>query len=96
MRLKREEVQHIAKLARIGLSENDVAMFQEELSEILGHFEALRALDTEGVPPTSHAIPLENVMRPDEVSPSLSQEEVLANAPRAEDGAFRVQAVLEE
>ncbi|MCH8849984.1 MAG: Asp-tRNA(Asn)/Glu-tRNA(Gln) amidotransferase subunit GatC [Chloroflexi bacterium] len=96
MRLTREEVQHIAKLARIGFSESDVAMFQEELSEILGHFEALRALDTKGVPPTSHAVPLENVMRADEVSPSLSQEDVLANAPRSEDGAFRVQAVLEE
>ncbi len=95
MSLSRDEVLHIAKLARIGVSEADVAGFQEQLSEILGHFEALRALDTDGVPPTSHPLPLESVMRSDEVAPSLSPEEVLANAPLADDGFFRVRAVLE-
>ena len=95
MSLTREEVLHIAKLARIGLSEDDVTMFQEQLSQILDHFEALRALDTEGVEPTSHPLPLESVMRSDEAQPSLTTEEVLENAPLAEDGAFRVRAVLE-
>ncbi len=95
MGLTREEVLHIARLARVGLSDEDVAMFQEQLSEILEHFEALRALDTEGVPPTSPPLPLESVMRPDRVGPSLSRREVLANAPLAEDDAFRVRAVLE-
>ncbi|MCH8025845.1 MAG: Asp-tRNA(Asn)/Glu-tRNA(Gln) amidotransferase subunit GatC [Chloroflexi bacterium] len=95
MSLTREEVLHIAQLAHLGLSEDEVPKFQEQLSEILDHFEALRALDTEGVPPTSHPLPLESVMREDEVAPSLPVEDVLANAPNAEDDLFRVRAVLE-
>ncbi|MCH7718053.1 MAG: Asp-tRNA(Asn)/Glu-tRNA(Gln) amidotransferase subunit GatC [Chloroflexi bacterium] len=95
MSLTRDEVLHIARLARIGLSESDVAKFQEQLSEILDHFEALQRLDTEGVPPTSHPLPLESIMRSDQAAPSLTQEEVLANAPLVEEGAFRVRAVLE-
>ncbi len=95
MSLTREEVLHIAQLAHLGLSEDEVPKFQEQLSEILDHFEALRALDTEGVPPTSHPLPLESVMREDEVAPSLPVEDVMANAPNAEDGLFRVRAVLE-
>ena len=96
MGLTREEVLHIAHLARVGLSDDEVAKFQEQLSDILDHFETLRELDTEDVPPTSHPLPLESVMRPDEVRPSLPREELLANAPLAEDGALRVRAVLEE
>ena len=95
MGLTREEVLHIAKLARVGVSDRDIAMFQEQLSEILDHFEALRQLDTEGVPPTSHPLSLESIMRADEVRPSLSRDDVLANAPRTESGAFRVRAILE-
>ena len=95
MSLTREEVLHIAQLAHLGLSEDEVPKFQEQLSEILDHFEALRALDTEGVPPTSHPLPLESVMREDEVAPSLPVEDVLANAPNVEDDLFRVRAVLE-
>ena len=95
MALTRDEVLHIAHLARIALSDEDVSKFQEQLSEILAHFDTLRALDTEGVEPTSHPLPLESVMREDEVRPSLPREEVLANAPLAEDGLFRVRAVLE-
>ena len=96
MALTREEVLHIAQLARVGLSEEDVARFQEQLGDILDHFETLKALDTEGVEPTSYPLPLESVMRADEVGPSLPRGEVLANAPQAKDGAFRVRAVLEE
>ncbi len=96
MSLTREQVLHIARLARVGVTEEDVARLQEELSEILEHFEALRALDTEGVPPTSHPLPLESVMRADEVRPSLSTEDVLANAPLAQEDAFRVRAILDE
>ncbi len=96
MSLTREQVLHIARLARVGVSEDDVAKFQEQLSEILEHFEALRRLDTEGVPPTSHPLPLESVMRSDEVRESLPRAEVLANAPLAHEHAFRVRAVLEE
>ena len=95
MSLTREEVLHIARLARIGLSDDDVARFQEQLSEILEHFGSLRELDTEGVEPTSHPLPLESVMRPDEAGPSLPRDEVLANAPLADEDTFRVRAVLE-
>jgi len=95
MALTAEEVLHIAHLARVAMSHADVEKFQEQLSGILTHFETLQALDTEGVEPTSHPLPLESVMRADEVRPSLSREDVLANAPLAEDGLFRVRAVLE-
>ena len=96
MSLTREQVLHIARLARVGVTEEDVARLQEQLSEILEHFEALRALDTEGVPPTSHPLPLESVMRSDEVRPSLSTEDVLANAPLSQEDTFRVWAILDE
>ena len=96
MSLTRAEVLHIAHLARIALSEEDVAKFQEQLSDVLDHFDTLKALDTEGVEPTAYPLPLESVMRDDEVLPSLPRDEVLANAPQAEEGAFRVRAVLEE
>lgn len=87
---------HIAHLARVGLSEEDVAKFQEQLSDVLDHFELLKELDTEGVEPTAYPLPLESVMREDEVRPSLPVGLVLANAPLAEEGVLRVRAVLEE
>jgi aspartyl-tRNA(Asn)/glutamyl-tRNA(Gln) amidotransferase subunit C len=96
MSLSREEVLHIAHLARIGLDDEEVAKFQVQLSDILAHFELLNELDTDAVEPTAYPLPLESVMREDEVRPSLPVEDVLANAPLAEDGAFRVRAVLEE
>jgi aspartyl-tRNA(Asn)/glutamyl-tRNA(Gln) amidotransferase subunit C len=96
MGLTREEVLHIAQLARVGLSDEDVAKFQEQLGGILAHFEALQALDTEGVEPTAYPLALESVMREDEVQAGLSQEAALANAPQVEGGMFKVRAVLEE
>jgi aspartyl-tRNA(Asn)/glutamyl-tRNA(Gln) amidotransferase subunit C len=96
MPLTREEVLHVAKLARVGLTEADVTKFQQQLSQILDHFEALRLINTEGVPPTTHTLPLQNVTAPDEPRPSLTPEEVLANAPLKQDGYLRVRAVLEE
>ncbi len=95
MPLTREQVQHIARLARVGLGEDDIARFQEQLSEILDYFERLRQLDTEGVPPTTHTLPLHSIMRDDEPRPSLPRDEVLANAPQREGDLFRVSAVLE-
>ena len=95
MGLTREEVLHISLLARLGLSEDDVVKFQEQLSQILDHFEALRQLDTEAVPPTAHITDLADVSRDDESRESLPQDEVMANAPLAEDALFRVRAVLE-
>jgi aspartyl-tRNA(Asn)/glutamyl-tRNA(Gln) amidotransferase subunit C len=90
-------VQHIARLARVGLSEEDIDRFSEQLSEILDYFERLRAVDTEGVPPTAHTLPLHNVMREDdEPAPSLQSEQVLGNAPVREGEHFRVKVILEE
>ena len=95
MRLSREEVLHIARLARLGLTEEDVERFREQLSNILENFEVLKEVESEGVPPTTHAVPLQNVLREDEVAPSLSQDQVLANAPQQEEGHFKVRPVLE-
>ncbi|HUV57076.1 MAG TPA: Asp-tRNA(Asn)/Glu-tRNA(Gln) amidotransferase subunit GatC [Dehalococcoidales bacterium] len=95
MKLSHEEVLHIALLARLGLTESEVDKFREQLSNILENFEILQQADTTNVPPTAQSIPLQNVMKTDEVSDSLSQEQVLANAPRKEGDYFRVRAVLE-
>ena len=96
MKLSREEVLHIALLARVGLTEAEVDRLSEQLSNILENFEALQQVDTSGVPPTSQSIAIQNVMRDDEVAPSLSPDEVLANAPRKEEEFFRVRPVLEQ
>jgi aspartyl-tRNA(Asn)/glutamyl-tRNA(Gln) amidotransferase subunit C len=95
MKLSRDEVLHIAQLARLGLTEGELAKFREQLSNILENFEILQQVDTSNVPPTAQAIPLQNVFRKDEAAVSLPQSEVLANAPRREGDYFRVPAVLE-
>lgn len=88
-------MRHIALLARLGLDEADVERFSEQLSHILENFDILQRVDTTGVPPTSHPVALSNVLRDDEVAPSFSPGEILANAPQEEDGCFRVRAILE-
>ncbi|MCR4408402.1 MAG: Asp-tRNA(Asn)/Glu-tRNA(Gln) amidotransferase subunit GatC [Anaerolineae bacterium] len=95
MKLTREEVEHIAELAKIGLTEEEKALFQEQLSAILEYAEMLQRVDTSAIPPTATVLPLRNVMRPDEPHPSLPREDVLANAPQSEDGCFRVKVILE-
>ncbi|MEZ4494063.1 MAG: Asp-tRNA(Asn)/Glu-tRNA(Gln) amidotransferase subunit GatC [Dehalococcoidia bacterium] len=95
MNLSPEDVKHIALLARVRLDDSEVERLSEQLSSILDHFAALAAVDTEGVEPTAHPLPLANVMREDSVSPSLPREDVLRNAPATEDGHIRVRAVLE-
>ena len=95
MKLSREEVLHIALLARLGLTEDEVNKFREQLSNILENFEILQQVDTTGVPPTAQPNTLQNVLKEDEIKPSLPQEDVLANAPRKDGGFFRVRAVLE-
>ncbi len=96
MALTRDEVLHVAKLARVGLTDADVAKFQTQLSAIIDHFEVLKRVSTDDIPPTLHTLPLEGIVSADEARPSLSQAEVLANAPYAQDGYLRVRAVLEE
>jgi|FLYN01.1.fsa_nt_gi aspartyl-tRNA(Asn)/glutamyl-tRNA(Gln) amidotransferase subunit C len=96
MALTREQVQHIATLCRIGLTEEELERYSQQLSHILEQFRVLQELDTSGVEPTGHAVALQNVMREDEVRPSLPRHLVLMNGPRVEEECFRVPMVLEE
>ncbi|MFQ6016080.1 MAG: Asp-tRNA(Asn)/Glu-tRNA(Gln) amidotransferase subunit GatC [Anaerolineae bacterium] len=95
MKLSRAEVEHIAELAKLGLTEEEIEKFREQLSAILTYANRLQELDTEAIPPTAQITGLQNVMRPDEVSRSYSHEDILANAPQEKDGFFQVHAVLE-
>lgn len=95
MKLSREEVLHIALLARLGLTETEVNRLSEQLSNILENFEALQQVDTSGIPPTAQSIPLQNVVSEDKVIPCLPQDQILANAPRRDGDFFRVKVVLE-
>ena len=95
MKLSREEVLHIALLARLGLTETEVDRLSKQLSNILENFEALQQVDTSGIPPTAHSTALQNVVRNDEIADSLPQSQILANAPRKDNNYFRVKAVLE-
>jgi aspartyl-tRNA(Asn)/glutamyl-tRNA(Gln) amidotransferase subunit C len=90
-----KDVEHVAKLARLELSEAEKQQFTEQMNAILKYAEQLGQLNTDNVLPTSHAMPLVNVMREDEAKPSLPLEKVLLNAPEDEDGQFKVPAVLE-
>ena len=93
--ITRAEVRHVANLARLALSAEEEERFQQQLSGVFAHFQKLSALDTERIPPTAQVIPLENVMRPDVVAPSLPAADVLANAPEREGDQFRVRAILD-
>ncbi len=95
MRLTLAQVEHIAELAKLALSDDEKARYQEQLSAILEYAERLQAVDTSAIPPTATVLPLRNVMRADESRDSMSREDVLANAPQAEADCFRVQAVLD-
>ena len=95
MELTLEQVEHIAQLARLTLSTEEKALYQEQLSAILEYFEKLQELDTEAISPTATVLPLRSVMREDVPSPSMDREDILANAPEAADGCFEVPAVLD-
>jgi aspartyl-tRNA(Asn)/glutamyl-tRNA(Gln) amidotransferase subunit C len=94
MRLSRAEVEHVAALARLGLTDEEIDRLRDQLSSILGHIAALDRIDTEAIPPTAQVITLTNVMRDDVERPSLPRPIVLMNAPRQADGFFEVHAVL--
>ena len=94
--ISREEVQHVARLARLHLTDDEVERMRQQLDAILAYIDKLRELDVEGVEPTAHAVPLVNVMRDDEVAPSLSQEAALANAPDRAGEFFRVPRIIED
>ena len=95
-RISRTEVEHAAKLARLALTAEEVGKLTVDLAKILDHAALVSALDTTDVPPTSHPVALVNVLRPDVVRPCLDTIEVLAEAPLAEDGRFRVPQILGE
>jgi aspartyl-tRNA(Asn)/glutamyl-tRNA(Gln) amidotransferase subunit C len=96
MALTREQVQHVARLARLALSDDEIERFRSQLSAILDHAARVTEVATEDVPPTSHPLPLSNVFREDVITPSLSQEKALSTAPEAEDGRFKVPRIIEE
>lgn len=95
-RITPDDVAHVARLARLHLSDDELVTFTDQLDAVLGHAADVEALDLDDVPPTSHPIPLTNVLRDDVVTPSLDREEVLAQAPAVEDHQFKVPPVLGE
>ena len=95
MALDRETVLHIARLARVELTDDEIETFRAQLSDIIGHFDVLNRVDTEGVEPTAHTLRLDNIFADDASRPSLPQDAVLGMAPAVEDGYLRVRAVLE-
>ncbi len=95
MSISREQVEHVAHLARLGLSDEEIDLFQQQLSQVLVHMQALDTVDTSAIPPTAQVIPLSSIMRDDVVRPSLPVEDVLRNAPRREGDFLKVPPVLE-
>ena len=95
MALTPDEVRKVALLARLELTDNEIETQAKHLNDLLRQFEALQALDVTGVEPTSHSIPVYNVFRQDEIKPSLTREEALANAPEARGGCFVVPRIME-
>src|SRR4051812_34940546 len=94
--ISRADVAHVAKLARLALTDEELERFTEQLGAVLEHAADVAALDTAGVPPTAHPLPVHNVFRADQPRPSLDRGEVLAQAPAAEEGRFRVPRILGE
>jgi len=96
MDIDRATVDHVARLARLDLTDDERERMTSELGKILEHAAKIQALDLDEVEPTSHAIPIRNVMRRDETRPSLTQEQALSGAPAVEDGRFKVPSILED
>jgi len=94
--ISRPDVEHVARLARLALDDAELERMREQLNGILGYIDKLRVLDTTGVEPTSHAVPLVNVMRDDATRPCLPPDEALANAPERSGQFFRVPKIIEE
>jgi aspartyl-tRNA(Asn)/glutamyl-tRNA(Gln) amidotransferase subunit C len=94
--ISRDDVEHVARLARLALTPDELERMRAQLNAILVHIDALKAVDTAGVEPTSHAVPVINVMREDEPSPSLPADAMLANAPDRSGEFFRVPRIIED
>ena len=95
-RISPEEVAHVAYLARLELSQNELELFTEQLGDVLEHAADVEALDLDDVEPMAHTVPLRNVVRADVVTPTLDRDEVLGQAPESEGGQFRVPRILGE
>jgi aspartyl-tRNA(Asn)/glutamyl-tRNA(Gln) amidotransferase subunit C len=95
-RISLDEARHVARLARLALSDEELATLVVELSALLDHVDKVRRLETSDVPPTAHPLPLSNVLRPDEQGPCLERAVVLASAPAVESDRFQVPAILAE
>ncbi len=89
------DIEKVAKLARLRLSDDEKRIFERQMEDILTHIEQLNRVDTTGVEPTSHAIPIHNAFREDEIKPSFPREEVMGIAPAAEDEHFKVPRIIE-
>lgn len=96
MKISQEEIKNIALLSRLEVKEDYMAHIEKELSDILSYVAELNALELDGVEPMAHAVPLQNVLREDELKPSLDHDLALSNAPEAEDGYFKVPRVVQE
>ena len=94
MKITREEVAHVGKLARLHLDEDDVVLYTKQLGDILDYMETLNQLDTDGVPATSHAMSVTNAFRHDTVMPSITPDKAIENAPDSEDGSFVVPKII--
>lgn len=95
MKISRQEVEHVARLARLALPAEELAALTGEMDAILGYVDKLNELSTDGIVPTAHAVPLDNAFREDAVRPSIGLDKALANAPEAAQGCFRVPRVIE-
>ena len=95
MIITEDEVKHIVKLARLSLSEDELPVYRGQLNAIIGYVEQLNTLDTTGIEPTSHVLPITNVMRDDVNLPSLPNDEALKNAPDPSDNFYRVPKIIE-
>lgn len=95
-RISSADVAHVARLARLELTDDELGRFTQQLGAVLDHARDVEALDLADVPPTAHPLPIVNVLRPDVVTPSLDRDEVLAQAPDVEDDRFRVPRILGE
>lgn len=93
--LTRADVEHVARLARLALTDDELERLTGDLAAVLEHAADVAALDLDGVPPTAHPLPLRNVLRADVVRPTLDRDEVLAAAPATEDGRFRVPRIMD-
>ena len=95
MKISKEEVLHVAKLARLNLTEDETESLMSDMESIIGFADKLNELDTEGVVPTAHAIPMQNAFRADEIKESFDREEILKNAPSTDGDGFLIPKVVE-